>query len=379
MLGSRKILSICIAFAIGAIAAEIAVLSLSQIKKASAVNALNSTFKNQQVAENPYLVGQALTDLESLQLISCPVLFKEQEEAAPFFESIHLSNCDAHWDTWFIRTFSYGLRSANGEGWILKFKVPASPSDSFVSYLIRFLFWSAGAMIGVFVVWRRQQIENFEAERRRRVESASLIYRQIAHDLRSPISALNLVAEKLKEMDSPETDLVFEIGKRLNSIVNSSSKSAELNRITVAQIEMVVSRVASEFRAQLTDSTRILLRSQIPPELRNAVLELSDQEWARVLANIFQNSIEASAATLEASLHAKKDMFTLKIVDDGSGIEMAEIPKIGIEGYSMHKPGGQGLGLSSVRSHLQRIGGEMRIETDRLKGFSIEIAVPYVD
>ena len=228
-----------------------------------------------------------------------------------------------------------------------------------------------------------------KAETERRTMMAS-----ITHDLKTPITSIMGYAEGILDgvADTPDKirEYVTVIRKKALSLRSLSDDLSLLSRLENAQLPLdrqeadlgeLVSEVAAEF-------IYCEQGMSLEPNLAPGLTVLIDREKiARVIANIFQNSVkykkpEQSAPEMSVTLVRQGNEALLTISDNGMGIEQGELHSVFNQFYradaSRGLQSGSGLGLSIARHLVQLHGGKIWIINNPGGGISVNIALPMV-
>lgn len=215
-----------------------------------------------------------------------------------------------------------------------------------------------------------------------------------SHDLRSPLSAIDLICQFLKEAlagNSVQSKMAL-----VNRIVNQSRLARrlvdnllDLNRIEEGMLVPIPSffrmrellETCTEDEAPLMQARQITLQAELPPE---DLLCFGDREMiAQVLRNILGNASKfaRSAVALDHRLNpgaeTRAGSITLTIRDDGPGIAPEELPRLfGKYGKLDKSTLGSGLGLYISRNIIERHGGTIRAESPEGQGSTFIIELP---
>jgi len=197
-----------------------------------------------------------------------------------------------------------------------------------------------------------------------REEEKLILSRQIAHDLRAPLSILE---NQFKESDSQSVEyLAFKRLKDITRELMPGHKSPE----------------QKTFRFSSLLEELPLVYSQITFHINSGIKKEANQSWAisetdlyRFLANIIKNSIEASANNIYIEASHRNDFLEVSLQDDGEGMDSKKVEHV-LDGYTS-KIDGHGLGISSIKKKLQDVGGNVCIETSLKNGFKITLQIPF--
>lgn len=201
---------------------------------------------------------------------------------------------------------------------------------------------------------------------------------KVAHDIRSPLTALNFANSLLKKQNTQELrDLISAAVRRIEDISNDLSRAYSektLPSLTAVNLLVAIKELTATY--QFVDS-KIVFIYNIPEDIFAHWPLLSLQ---RSVSNLINNSIEACAAVnqdpvIKISAKIDEDRIKILFADNGPGVANENIAKIFNEGATFGKVGGKGLGLIQVRHDLASIGGLIRyIPADG--GATFEISLP---
>ena len=197
------------------------------------------------------------------------------------------------------------------------------------------------------------------------------ISKQVAHDIRSPLTALRAIVSSSQE-PSDHKKMLISIAQRIEEIAQDllSRKQNFLNLSSI-DLLLVIKEAISEksviFKGQFFVDYEISDHS--PLVLANK------SSLARIISNIFNNSIEANANSIRIKIRLMNSKIWIDIVDNGSGIPPEIIKKLGKEPISYGKINGHGLGLSHAIATVQSWGGECFVVSEVGKGTTVRITL----
>jgi two-component system sensor histidine kinase/response regulator len=235
----------------------------------------------------------------------------------------------------------------------------------------------------------RQRNEELEASNRLKDEMLSIC----SHDLRSPLSAIDLICQFLQEERGKQSKAVL-----VNRIVNQSRLARrlvdnllDLNRIEEGMLVPTPSffRIRDLIASCADDEgpmmqARGLRLEQALPE--DNLLCFADREMiAQVLRNLLGNAIKFTRSTVSLGtrmLHADDPSggaIEIVISDDGPGVSAEELPSI----FDKYRKGdqrnlGSGLGLFISRKMLELHGGRIEVRSAPGKGAHFTLSLPNV-
>jgi signal transduction histidine kinase len=216
-----------------------------------------------------------------------------------------------------------------------------------------------------------------EAERLRAFRESA---RQVAHELKNPLTPIRFAVERLRRNTSPDLAETIEVldveSRRLERMARSFAQFGRLPEGPVATIDVgeLVRYVAAS-----TAPERITVDVDVAPNL--ALLQGHHDALAGALSNIVLNAIDACRDGDRVTVSAAPAVLNgnpavrIAVRDTGCGMSPDVLARIW-EPYMTQKPGGTGLGLAialqSVRSH----GGDVSAVSEVGKGTEISMILP---
>jgi PAS domain S-box-containing protein len=226
----------------------------------------------------------------------------------------------------------------------------------------------------------RKQAENdmLIAER---LSLTGKIARTIAHEVRNPLTNLNLALDQLrgeKAMDSESAKLYGDIIERnanrieqlIGEMLNSSKpKELHLELTSVTEILEATINLAID-RIKLN---QIQLLTNYASDLPRILVDKDKIQIA--LLNIIINAVEAMDSEkgilkVETSLHSK--ILTITISDNGKGIPAEYVTKL-FDPFFTGKQSGMGLGLTSTKNILNSHSAQIEVTSELNKGTTFYI------
>lgn len=247
-----------------------------------------------------------------------------------------------------------------------------------------------------------EQLKNIEKEKAEKIkiEAISSLTRQVAHDIRSPLSALNLVSGTLTEVGEEKRLLIRNATQRINDIANQLlEKGKEKVTATEAnndlfqkepfsysslQIELLsplVDSIVSEKRIQFREKQNIEIEVDLTKGY-GLFARIDSIELKRALSNLLNNAIEAlpqSKGQIQIAIRKYQDLIGIIIQDNGVGIPESFIKKLGTKGFSYGKAqshSGSGLGLFHAKNTVENLGGRLEVLSKEAQGTSITLYLP---
>jgi signal transduction histidine kinase len=203
---------------------------------------------------------------------------------------------------------------------------------------------------------------------------------QVAHDIRSPLAALN-AAVGVESLNDDERKLIRSAVQRIRDISNdllSKGASAPAPKgPRVCLLIAVIDRVLTEKRLQYKSSPRILIEGP-GPESYGIFATVESDRLERALSNLIDNAVEAcgGAGQVRLELEGTESLARILVTDTGRGIPPEVLRRLGQRGETWGKPGGLGLGLYSARQAAESWGGRLEIESEVGKGTRVWLGLP---
>ena len=241
--------------------------------------------------------------------------------------------------------------------------------------------------------WIRQA--QIQLERKTRQSTMVDIAAQVAHDIRSPLSALTVMLSDLSQVAEEKRTVIRAAVQRINDISNSllkksresasssSSEELEANTVQTILLTSLIDDLISEKRIQAREMIGISIDADIDKAYGSFVL-LPPTEIKRALSNILNNSIEAivdKKGRVVVSLERNKEHLILRVRDNGKGIPQGVLEKLGQKGFSFEKEAsgsgaGSGLGVYHAKKLIESAGGQFFIQSQQGIGTEVRFQLP---
>ena len=234
---------------------------------------------------------------------------------------------------------------------------------------------------------RRLLVRAIESANQRKAEIQIQISTQVAHDIRSPLAALEVLVSEGLFGDSENRELALRASSRIRDIADDllqkeksifSRASVEL---PVISLDREIELIFHEKKLQLKHSTNVQFQLEINREgfKSNEILaKVNPGDFQRVISNILNNAFEATLVGLVLiRLFVNGENAVIEIVDQGKGISPALLKKLGTRGVTDGKgKAGTGLGIFYAKSSVESWGGKLEIESEEGAGSLFRICLP---
>jgi two-component system nitrogen regulation sensor histidine kinase NtrY len=239
-----------------------------------------------------------------------------------------------------------------------------------------------GKTLGVMVFLEDiTQIQNVQ-----RMEAWREVARRIAHEIKNPLTPIQLSAERLRKryakllegngaiLDKCTATIIQQVDE-LKNLVNEFSQFARLPsaQLVPSDLNEVVREALFLFKEGHKEINFHFHRGAIPP------LELDREQMKRVLINLLDNAVVAVAEKGEVKLATIYDrsggVVRLEVADNGCGLEAETRARIFEPGFTL-KRDGTGLGLTIVGEIIKDHRGYIRVRPNEPRGTRFIIEFP---
>ncbi|MDR2460445.1 MAG: HAMP domain-containing protein [Deltaproteobacteria bacterium] len=226
-----------------------------------------------------------------------------------------------------------------------------------------------------------------ELEKAQRLSAWREVAKRIAHEVKNPLTPISLAAQRLKRRFSdklkgdPEapifeecTSVIIRQVDNMRSLVDEFSQFARLPQANPkpSDILEVINDSLTLFREAHTGIDFSLLVKQTPE-----IFSFDPVQMGRVISNLLANAASAINGVGKVEIEVDLDELqgvVITISDDGPGLSPGIRDSI-FEPYVT--TGGQGLGLSIVKTIVGDHGGYVRVLDRKPKGTSFRLSLPY--
>jgi signal transduction histidine kinase len=229
---------------------------------------------------------------------------------------------------------------------------------------------------------RDLELSRIEVARAERVLAWGEMARQVAHEIKNPLTPIRLGVQHLrrarrdKRVDYDKV-LNENVGRilaeidRLDEIARSFSRYGSAPADLPPAVPVDVAAVVKDVVALEQMGDRVVKWEVHGVDVPIWGLARKD-EMRDVLLNVFENARLANARHVQVSVKEQNHRVTIETVDDGSGIPATVLPRI-FEPHFSTRTTGSGLGLAVSRRLLEAWGGAIEITSDEGTGTRVMI------
>lgn len=222
------------------------------------------------------------------------------------------------------------------------------------------------------------------------LEANASMAAQVAHDIRSPLVALDAALENTAVLPEKQRAVVRHSLNRIRDVANGLLERNRRQQSTAGAagadtgepsetrlLSSLIDSVISEKRVQYGSKPGINIDFKPTRESFGMFAVIQPVEFGRLLSNLVNNAVEALGDTgkVDVRLREEGDSVLLSIADDGKGIPPEILAKLGKKGETHGKAGGSGLGLYHARTTAEGWGGSLHIDSAPGKGTTVTLAL----
>ena len=230
------------------------------------------------------------------------------------------------------------------------------------------------------------QRQRTELERTNRLEAWAEMARQVAHEIKNPLTPIQLNAEHLRRVHADRGEPLGPVLKecvetiltqvhllRQISSEFSNFASSPTARPSLVRVPDLVRDIVNPYRSGL--GGRIDIRVDTPESLPPVLVDRA--LVGRSLTNIVENALHAmpGPGMLTVSAAAEDGFVAVRVSDSGGGMDPEALARA-FEPYFSTKGTGTGLGLPIAKRNVELNGGTVAIESRRDQGTTVTVRLP---
>jgi signal transduction histidine kinase len=365
---------------------QLAFLLIQKYEAERALEGIFTVFRSEEIASNPFRITAELQDLVVRKVIQCPRL-QIHGSGELYLDRSDLGPCDPAPIRLLGLAVSRSVHSISNQHWDVTVTVPNSRMFYLALWCSRAASILLILMAVLFVQRMKMKIHSVQQVASAAKQNVQLIEdmtRQVAHDLRSPLSAISLLTSR-PTLSEDEKSIMISASKRLNRIASEVLKfhkieKSDRNSLCFrSDIVNLIGSVVGEKRLEVENRPGIEIRFKAEINSLKLNVNIAD-DLARVLSNLINNSIEALPPTggvIQINLSQTDGEVVLLVEDFGVGISDYNKNSIGERGWSTKRDmGGSGLGVFHAKRVLANWNGRLEISSEVGKGTLVCLRIP---
>ena len=218
-----------------------------------------------------------------------------------------------------------------------------------------------------------------------RNEAWSEVARRLAHEIKNPLTPIQLSAERIdhkfsKQLEKKDQTILSDITKTIvnqvdaiKKMVNEFTEYSRSPELTKSEINLIdlLNELVNLFQKED-------LKIKISTRLKKINFTCDEIKIRQVFVNLINNAYEAkkddNSCEIQIRLRKTKNTVILNFTDNGSGVN----DDINIfEPYVTTKKTGTGLGLAVVKKIIDEHDGSITIKNNKISGANVEIHFSY--
>ena len=221
----------------------------------------------------------------------------------------------------------------------------------------------------------------------------SEVARRLAHEIKNPLTPIQLSAERLRhkfiqKLDGDDVNVLSRLTQTIEnqvdvmkSMVNAFADYASAPKLTLIEtdINQLLQDVAELYRADEDDASfTLVLDADLTP------IPVDLPRMRQLIHNLIKNALEAQQSndvaqvriTTRTTMVNAQRMLEIITTDDGPGFPVESLSRV-FEPYVTSKPRGTGLGLAIVKKIVEEHDGTIKAENRPSGGAMVTVQLPF--
>lgn len=207
-----------------------------------------------------------------------------------------------------------------------------------------------------------------------------------AHELGTPLSTMNMLAEEIQEQLNQVPDRQHEVMSAL-ALMSAQIKRCKSILVNLAQDAGQLKAESGQRvpLSQFLNSTFQRWKDLRPATLLEISLKgceqapqiVADRTLVQTIQNLLDNAADASPESIECRCECEQGILTLMVRDFGVGFAEDSLQQLGTPLFRAKSAPGMGLGLYLSKTVLARFGGELRFANHPEGGGQVTLILPF--
>ena len=264
---------------------------------------------------------------------------------------------------------------------------------------LAYIFYFACVLIVAFFIYKylanrsrrkfRLQLEDYRAGKEKEVYISKIrFFINLVHEIRTPLSLINLPLEKLAEIHSDDTSKTTKyltiINKNVSYLLHVVNQLLDFQKIENNEVRLSLKR--QSINRLLLDNIYPLFEDAATLKNINLYFILPDDDViapidkdkiSKIIINILGNALKYAKTRIELRLEYFDNYFNIRIDDDGPGISDLEKEKVFEAFYqSNEETPGTGIGLAFSKLLTESHKGTLSLNDNDWGGSSFVLSLP---
>ena len=268
-----------------------------------------------------------------------------------------------------------------------------TPVRNSIIWMINTLSMSALSLLFVVdFITRQHKFEQLEANKQKELNDAKTkLFTNITHEFRTPLTIIQGMAGLIYQ--KPEQWLLDGTQKIKNNssiLLRLVNQMLDISKIEAGSMPLhliqgdicnFIGYITGLFRSiALEKNIKLSFSSDISP----VIMDFDPDKLVHIISNLLANALkftpEGGTVEVKIRLNEKEQIFTLQVIDNGSGIEPNHLQYIFDRFYQVGNnsgsSGGTGLGLALAKDFTEMLNGKIMVESKVGSGATFTVQLP---
>ncbi len=223
------------------------------------------------------------------------------------------------------------------------------------------------------------ELNNLLESREKSLEFARARAADLAHGLKTPLSVLAAMADKLREKGEVESaQTLSELSAEMADRIDYQLRLARLRIRSTTQI------FNASLNSPLARTVSVLQKTHAGEQLDwkvdlgpDLAVNIDRHDLTELVGVLLENAAQWAKSRVEVSTRSVDGFAELAIADDGPGIERAQISEVGARGRRLDETRqGSGFGLAIAKEILALNNGSIGFSASKLGGLLVTLRLP---
>ena len=218
------------------------------------------------------------------------------------------------------------------------------------------------------------------------------IARRIAHEIKNPLTPIQLAADRLRRKYKPDDEVASQqfseylsiIGRQVDDIGRMVDEFSAFARMPQPVMQPLSLRELAIGQVALFEGQGVAIKASLGDKNMPAMVIGDAGLLRQALTNIIQNAMDSLGGAglekprIDLELIPHEGVFKLAVTDNGPGFPDIDRARL-VEPYVTKRDKGTGLGLAIVSKIVQDHGGELELQDAKGGGARVVINLPQYD